>query len=97
MAHAVATLTAPNVSTTSSLILSCVTFAAFERLDAGARDSGRLVAKWALDNMRDPRGYFWFQKHTRYTIKTSYVRWSQAWMLYGLARHIAGEVRSTNE
>jgi hypothetical protein len=74
-----------------------VTFAALERLDPGARDLGRLVANWALDNMRDPRGYFWFQKHPRYTIRTSYIRWSQAWMLYGLARHIAGEVRSTEE
>lgn len=74
-----------------------VTFAAFARTDARASEMGRLVAGWVLDNMRDRRSVFYFQKHRRYTIRTPYIRWAQAWMVYGLARHIAAERGRLNE
>ena len=66
-----------------------VTFAVFAPLDPSALPMGRLVADWTVKEMRDRRGRFYFQKHARYTIRTSFVRWSQAWMLYGLARLMA--------
>jgi hypothetical protein len=55
-------------------------------LDASARDFARRVALWAIRNLRDPRGFFYYQRGRFYTIRTPYMRWSQAWMLYALAR-----------
>jgi hypothetical protein len=43
------------------------------------------IAKWAIDNMQDESGYFYYQKTRWYTNKISYMRWSQAWMFYALA------------
>ena len=42
------------------------------------------VLGWTVSNMWDQRGYFYFQKHRWGTIKTPYMRWSQAWMLVAL-------------
>jgi hypothetical protein len=66
-----------------------VTFAAFAPVEPSALGMGKLVADWALTTMRDRNGRFYFQRHARYTHKTSFIRWSQAWMLYGLARLLA--------
>ncbi|HEX7957563.1 MAG TPA: hypothetical protein VF508_11505, partial [Pyrinomonadaceae bacterium] len=44
------------------------------------------VASWAVKNLYDPRGFFYYQKRRLYTARTPYMRWSQAWMAYGLAR-----------
>ncbi|HEX8284666.1 MAG TPA: hypothetical protein VF588_14975 [Pyrinomonadaceae bacterium] len=52
-------------------------------------DAGELagrVASWALRELYDPRGFFYYQKRRLHTVRTPYMRWSQAWMLYGLAR-----------
>jgi hypothetical protein len=50
------------------------------------------IAHWAIGNLRDPaRGFFYYQKHRFYTIRTPYMRWSQSWMLYALARLLEGK------
>jgi hypothetical protein len=38
-----------------------------------------------MSNMWDERGYFYYQKLPFFTIRTSYIRWSQAWMLTALS------------
>jgi hypothetical protein len=43
------------------------------------------VLKWAMEKMWDPRGFFYFQKLPYYTVRTSFMRWSQAWMLLALS------------
>ena len=43
------------------------------------------IAKWAIENMQDKKGYFYYQKTRWYTNKISYMRWSQAWMFYALS------------
>lgn len=42
------------------------------------------VALWTLANMRDSKGYFYFQKRILLTDRIAYMRWSQAWMLKAL-------------
>jgi hypothetical protein len=42
------------------------------------------VARWALDHMWDSRGFFYYRVQRFGTIRTSYMRWSQAWMLLAL-------------
>jgi hypothetical protein len=43
------------------------------------------VLKWAMANMWDPRGFFYYQKWPYLKVHTSFMRWSQAWMLLALA------------
>jgi len=43
------------------------------------------IAKWGIENMQDPQGFFYFQKHKFFTNKISYMRWSNAWMSYALS------------
>ncbi|HKY30837.1 MAG TPA: hypothetical protein VJM12_23155 [Pyrinomonadaceae bacterium] len=44
------------------------------------------IAHWSIENLRDPSGYFYYQRRRFFTIRTPFMRWSQAWMLYALAR-----------
>ena len=59
-------------------------------LDATAIDLAEKIALWAIQNLRDPSGFFYYQRSRFYTIRTPYMRWSQAWMLYGLAKLLEG-------
>jgi len=46
------------------------------------------IASWTIENMQSPHGYFYYQRHRLYTNRIEYMRWSQAWMSYALARLI---------
>ncbi|MGI9107706.1 MAG: hypothetical protein ACR2G4_15830 [Pyrinomonadaceae bacterium] len=47
------------------------------------------IARWTFAHLRDPRrGFFYYQRRRFYTVRTPYMRWTQAWMLYALARLI---------
>lgn len=43
------------------------------------------VLAWALKHMWDERGYFYYRVLPLLTIRTSYMRWSQAWMFLALS------------
>jgi len=43
------------------------------------------VFAWAMKHMWDERGYFYYQVLPVGTIKLSYMRWTQAWMLLALS------------
>ncbi|PIS36506.1 MAG: hypothetical protein COT35_10810 [Nitrospirae bacterium CG08_land_8_20_14_0_20_52_24] len=43
------------------------------------------IARWAIANMQAEKGYFYYQKSRWYKNKIPYIRWSQAWMFYGLS------------
>lgn len=55
-------------------------------LDANAVALAEQIALWATRNLRDARGFFYYQRRRFYTVRTPYMRWSQAWMLYAMAR-----------
>jgi len=57
-----------------------VTFETF-----GDRETAQRIAEWSINNMRSPKGYFYYQKHRLFTNKIPYMRWSNAWMLLGLS------------
>jgi hypothetical protein len=44
------------------------------------------VAQWAIENLRNRRGYFHYQRRRFHTVRIPYMRWSEAWMAYALAR-----------
>jgi hypothetical protein len=60
-------------------------------LDRGALDWANRVAHWTIKNLGDPRGFFYYQRRRFYTVRIPYVRWSQAWMAYALARLMEGK------
>ena len=49
------------------------------------------IAHWTIDNLRDHRGYFHHQRRRFHTVRIPYMRWSEAWMAYALARLIEGK------
>jgi hypothetical protein len=65
---------------------SIVALLELEWVDRGAFTLAEKVALWALRNLRDRAGFFYYQRRRFYTVRTPYMRWAQAWMLYALAR-----------
>ncbi|MGD0649938.1 MAG: hypothetical protein ABSA97_02145 [Verrucomicrobiia bacterium] len=54
----------------------------------GNLDKANCVARWALQNMWDERGFFWYQRGRRSANRICYMRWTQAWMYCALAKLI---------
>jgi hypothetical protein len=66
-----------------------ITFAELKDLMPNAEAMAGRIIKWALDNLQDSAGFFYFQKHRLWTNKLSYMRWAQAWMLYALSLYLS--------
>jgi hypothetical protein len=62
-----------------------ITFVEMADLMPAANEMSERSVNWAIKNMQDPSGFFYFQRHRLYTIKTPFMRWAQAWMLYALS------------
>lgn len=60
-------------------------------LDDRALPLAEKIADWTIANLRDPAGFFYYQKRRLMTVKTPFMRWGQAWMAYGLAKLIAAK------
>jgi hypothetical protein len=57
-------------------------------IDARCLPLAEKVARWTIENMRDEAGFFYYQKRKDKIVKTSFIRWSNAWTLYALAKLI---------
>ncbi len=70
-----------------------ITLLEFRELDKDCSRLGQSVVEWAMRNLRDKEGFFYYRVLPFATIKTSYMRWVQAWMLLALATYLenAGE------
>jgi hypothetical protein len=55
-------------------------------LDEDSAPLAQQVASWTIQNLRDQQGFFYYQRRRFYTVRKPYMRWTQAWMLYALAR-----------
>jgi len=55
-------------------------------LDQEAIEFAERIASWSIQNLRDRRGFFYYQRRRFSTVKTPFMRWTQSWMLYALAR-----------
>jgi hypothetical protein len=66
-----------------------ITFAEMTDLMPNANEMASRAVKWAIENLQDRAGYFYFQRHRLYTIKIPYMRWAQAWMLYALSLYLS--------
>ena len=57
-----------------------------QELDRGAVPLAERIADWTLSNLRDASGYFYYQRKRFITIRTPFMRWTEGWMTYALAR-----------
>ena len=68
-----------------SVAQSIVTLLALKDLDESNIGLALSVYNWAITNMWDERGYFYYQVTPIYKNRIPYMRWSQAWMLLALS------------
>jgi len=71
---------------THAAAAAIVTFLECRELDNNAAKLARNVAAWTIQNLRDSDGFFYYQRRRFYTDRKPYMRWTQAWMMYALAR-----------
>ena len=64
---------------------SIITPLALDPLDPANIQLSRAAFQWAMDHMWDDRGFYYYRVLRLCTIRTSYMRWSQAWMLLALS------------
>jgi hypothetical protein len=63
-----------------------ITLIELRELDSEALSLAETIANWTIRHLRDPRGFFYYQRRRFYAVRTPYMRWTQAWMLYALGR-----------
>jgi len=68
-----------------SVAQSIITLISLKDLDGGSASMAYRVFQWAMSNMWDRQGYFYYRALRIGRIKISYMRWSQAWMLLALS------------
>lgn len=44
------------------------------------------IANWTVRNLRDEKGFFYYQKRRHVIVKTPFIRWAQAWTAFAIAR-----------
>lgn len=64
---------------------SIITLVTLRELDPrGNLELARSVLQWALTHLWSDQGFFYYRMLRSRTIRTSYMRWSQAWMLLAM-------------
>lgn len=74
-----------------------VALAELREREPDALETARRIARWTIDALFDRRGFFRYQRRRFHTVRTPYMRWSQAWMAYALARLMEEEARRKGE
>ncbi len=69
-----------------SAAVAIATLCELNALDARMLPLARKTAEWTIENMLDPKGYFYYQQRKNRVVKTPFMRWGQAWMAYALSR-----------
>ena len=64
---------------------SIITPLTLDPLDPANMQLSRTAFQWAMNHMWDDRGFFYYRVLRLCTIRTSYMRWSQAWMLLAMS------------
>lgn len=71
-----------------SVAQSIITLLTFKDFDPQNRQLAQRVFEWAMKHMWDEQGCFYYRVLRTCTIRTSYMRWSQAWMLLAMSTMI---------
>jgi hypothetical protein len=72
-----------------------VTLLELQELDASALPLAEQIAAWTISRLRDEQGFFYYQRRRFYTVRTPFMRWTQSWILYALARLLEEEANGS--
>lgn len=72
------------------------TLADLKGLDEGALPLAEKIAAWSVQHLRDSNGFFYYQQRRFYLVRTPFMRWNEAWMLYGLSRLMEEQEQGVN-
>ena len=56
------------------------------------KDLSYNVLNWTIANMQDKKGYYYYQLKKVLSSKISYMRWSNAFMFYGMSYYLKNEI-----
>lgn len=76
---------------------SILTLVRLSDLDSGNLPLAHSVLQWALEQMWDERGFFYYRKLRSHTNRISYMRWSQAWMLLAMVKLLEASGREAQQ
>jgi hypothetical protein len=76
---------------------SIITLLDLKDLDPSNVGLAHSVFQWAMDHMWDDRGFFYYRVLRFCTIRTSYMRWTQAWMFLALSMLLCESETSLDE
>ncbi|HCQ16593.1 MAG: hypothetical protein CMI36_09980 [Owenweeksia sp.] len=65
-----------------------LTFSRMTEKDREYRETAQKIMNYTVRTMRSPQGFFYYKKYPWMTIKTPFMRWSQAWMFLALNEFI---------
>lgn len=68
-----------------SVAQSIITLLELKGMQKGNVEQAQAVFSWAMDQMWDEQGYFYYQVFPLFKNKIPYIRWGQAWMLLAMA------------
>ena len=74
-----------------SVAVAIITLLDLKAFDDRCAPLAHRVLQWTMANMWNPKGYFYYRVLRYQAIRTSYMRWSQAWMFLALATAVAEE------
>ncbi len=55
------------------------------------------VLQWTINNMQDEKGYFYYQINSSVPSRIPYMRWGQAWMMYGMSFYLLATKEMKND
>jgi hypothetical protein len=71
-----------------SVAQAIVTFLEFSDVDPEAFRAATRLCLWAIDQMQDKDGFFYYQTQRFYRLRIPYMRWGQAWMHLALTKYL---------
>ena len=78
-----------------SVAQAILTFLEFEQEDPEAFALAIRMARWGIENLQDPDGYFYYWICRAYKVRIPYIRWSQAWMQIALTELVCSHGHET--
>ncbi|WP_411966223.1 antibiotic ABC transporter permease [Haloferax sp. YSMS24] len=55
---------------------------------AGDLQTAGQILQWTLENLYAGDGRFYYRKHRFFTVRTTLMRWAQAWMAYAMSEYL---------
>jgi hypothetical protein len=74
---------------------SIITMIELQSFNTGNTVLANKIFQWTMKHMWSEHGYFYYRVLRTLTIRTSYIRWSQAWMLLALAKLLVANREQT--